>query len=66
MPIIHLDKRTGIKAIHGRIGEFIFYMRNGKQYVRRRSVHTPSGDYRDIIEPLSSHCRTIIESDANH
>ena len=46
MPIVHLDKRTGIEAIHGRIGEFIFYTRNGKQCVRRRSVKTSSGDFR--------------------
>lgn len=57
MPKINLDKRTGIEAIHGRIGELIFYTRNGKQCVRRRSVKTSSGDFRDIIETISRQSR---------
>ena len=44
-----LPKR--IKSLSGRIGDYIYYRRNGKQFVRR---------YRKTVGPLSDHYRTVI------
>ena len=49
----------GVKAIKGKIGNVVFYNRNGKQYARRNNKKTnppldPStGEYRSIIESLT-------------
>ena len=53
MAQVILSKR--IKSISGKLGNLIFYTRNGKQFVRRAStaVGPLSDQYRSIIEPLS-------------
>ena len=54
MAQINFTKRSGIAAIHGKLGSLIFYTRNGKQYVRRRSIHEGSTrEYREIIERIT-------------
>jgi hypothetical protein len=53
----------GIASISGKIGNTVFYYRNGKQYARRLNRHTAlplapdSGECRSILEALSVHCR---------
>ena len=46
----------GIASISGKVGNVVFYSRNGKQYARRLNRHTVS------TEALSSECRTITEA----
>ena len=45
----------GIASISGKIGNVVFYSRNGKQYARRLNRHTAS------VEALSSECRAILD-----
>jgi len=45
----------GIASISGKIGNVVFYSRNGKQYARRLNRHTVS------TEALSSECRAILD-----
>ena len=51
----------GVKAIKGKIGNVVFYNRNGKQYARRNNKQTDppldpnNEDYRVIIESLTVH-----------
>ena len=53
----------GIASISGKIGNTVFYFRNGKQFVRRLNrrtsppLDTSSGECRTILEALSNHCR---------
>ncbi len=55
MASTQFTKRSGIRSISGKIGNFIFYTRNGKQFVRRANKHieTSSREYREIIERLT-------------
>ena len=46
----------GIASISGKVGNVVFYSRNGKQYARRLNRHTVS------TEALSDECRTITEA----
>ena len=57
MAIIKLPPDTQIRAISGRIGNTIFYIRNGKQCARRVNRNTPPDEYRTIIESFSNHHR---------
>ena len=43
-----------IASLSGRMGNYIYYVRNGKQYVRRvrKDVGPLSDHYASIIEPL--------------
>jgi len=58
---VHLP--YGIASISGKIGNTVFYYRNGKQFARRLNRHTSppltpdSNECRTILEALSSHCR---------
>ena len=45
----------GIASISGKVGDVVFYSRNGKQYARRLFRHTVSS------EALSSECRAILD-----
>ena len=45
----------GIASISGKVGNVVFYSRNGKQYARRLNRHTAS------VEALSSECRAILD-----
>ena len=45
----------GIASISGKVGNVVFYSRNGKQYARRLNRHTAS------LEALSSECRAILD-----
>ena len=45
----------GIASISGKVGNVVFYSRNGKQYARRLNRHTVSS------EALSSECRAILD-----
>ena len=61
MAQVKFQKGLGIESLSGRIGNCIFYSRNGKQYVRRADKnddHLPS-----IIDPSSVHRRSIIDPD---
>ena len=49
MAEVRLNPALGISAISGKIGNLIFYTRNGKQYVRRADKNNT--DLRGIIEP---------------
>ena len=57
MAIIKFQPDSQIRAISGRIGNTIFYIRNGKQCARRVNRSTPPEEYRSIIEALSVHHR---------
>ena len=56
---MNVDLPFGVKAISGKIGNIVFYNRNGKQYARRLNKKTepplaPTNDnYRVVIESLS-------------
>lgn len=77
MASVKFNPAVGIQSIHGRLGNYIFYTRNGKQYVReRRAVsaeHPPvnaggaasakKGHLPADIEPISSHSRAVSESE---
>ena len=52
---MRLQLPFGIASISGKVGNVVFYSRNGKQYARRLNRHTAS------VEALSSECRAIIE-----
>ena len=45
----------GITSISGKVGNVVFYYRNGKQYARRLDKRTTS------TEAFSNQCRSIIE-----
>ena len=45
----------GIASISDKVGNVVFYSRNGKQYARRLNRHTVS------TEALSSECRAILD-----
>ena len=45
----------GIASISGKVGNVVFYSRNGKQYARRLNRNTAS------TEALSSECRAILD-----
>lgn len=52
----------GIASISGKVGNIVFYFRNGKQYARRLDKTSSdaaalSDESRSIIESLSSHYR---------
>jgi len=53
----------GIASISGKIGNTVFYFRNGKQFARRLNRQTSpplvpeSGECRSIIDALSVHHR---------
>ena len=63
MAQVHFIKGLGIASISGRLGNCIFYTRNGKQFVRQAGnpedlpsfVESLSGQHREFIEPSSSH-----------
>ena len=61
MAQVHFLKGLGIASISGRLGNCIFYTRNGKQFVRSTDPH--NRDLPAIIEPLTSHLRVIYEPD---
>ena len=52
---MRLQLPFGIASISGKIGNVVFYSRNGKQYARRLNRHTVSA------EALSSECRAILD-----
>ena len=52
---MRLQLPFGIASISGKVGNVVFYSRNGKQYARRLNRHTVS------TEALSSECRAIID-----
>ena len=53
----------GIASISGKIGNTVFYFRNGKQFARRLNRHTAppldadTGESRSILDALSVHLR---------
>ena len=49
MAQVRLNPALGISAISGKLGNCIFYTRNGKQYVKRASKNNT--DLRGIILP---------------
>ena len=61
MARVNFIKGLGIASISGRLGNCIFYTRNGKQYVRSTNPH--NGELPAIIEPTTSHSRANNESD---
>ncbi len=52
---MRLQLPFGIASISGKVGNVVFYSRNGKQYARRLNRHTVS------TEALSSECRAILD-----
>lgn len=52
---MRLQLPFGIASISGKVGNVVFYSRNGKQYARRLNRHTVSA------EALSSECRAILD-----
>ena len=56
MARIKFNKAFGIASISGRIGDLIFYTKNGKTFVRSTKKQP---DLRAIIEPFSNHSRTV-------
>ena len=60
MAEVHFNPALGIQSISGKLGNAIFYTRNGKQYVRRANKN--NGSLQGIIGPLSVQHRSIIES----
>ena len=52
MARVKFNPALGISSITGKLGNFIFYTRNGKQFVRRK---------RADIEPTSSQSRGVFE-----
>lgn len=42
----------GIASISGKIGNIVFYFRNGKQYARRINKTQPMGSPEEIIDLL--------------
>jgi len=61
MAQVFFNKAFGIASLSGRIGDLIFYNRNGKTFVRK--APKSNGDPRAILETSSSHSRAIHESD---
>ena len=61
MAEVHFQKGLGIASLSGKLGNCIFYSRNGKQYVRRANKDTD--DLPSIIEPISVHSRSNSLSD---
>ena len=51
MAQVHFYKGLGIASISGKIGNCIFYTRNGKQYVRRANKNC--NDLPSVIESIS-------------
>ena len=49
---MRLQLPFGIASISGKVGNVVFYSRNGKQYARRLNRHT-SSECRAILDPLS-------------
>ena len=60
MAAVKFNPALGIQSISGKIGNLIFYTRNGKQFARR--VNKNNNNIRGILESLSDHSRTIPES----
>jgi hypothetical protein len=54
MASVKFNPAFGIQSISGRLGNYIFYTRNGKQFVRER---------RAVSESSSSHSRAVSESE---
>ena len=52
---MRLQLPFGIASISGKVGNVVFYSRNGKQYARRLNRLTVS------VEALSSECRAILD-----
>lgn len=42
----------GVKAIKGKIGNVVFYNRNGKQYARRLNKSLPTDSPQNIVNVL--------------
>ena len=63
MAEVHFQKGLGIASISGKLGNCIFYTRNGKQYVRRTNKTT--GDLPSIVESISVHSRSNSLSDTD-
>ena len=63
MPQVRFLKGLGIASISGKMGNCIFYTRNGKQYVRRADKKCT--DLPSIIDPSSVHSRSIFGSDTD-
>ena len=55
MAQVNFYKGLGIASISGRLGNCIFYTRNGKQYVRRASN---TDELPSIIESITDHKRS--------
>ena len=64
MAQVRFIKGLGIASISGRLGNCIFYTRNGKQYVR--STDPNNRDLPAIIEPTTSRLRAVNESFTSH
>lgn len=60
MARVRFNRALGIASISGRLGNLIFYNRNGQSYVRST---IPAADERALIETLSREYRGIIEPD---
>ena len=73
MASVKFNPAFGIQSISGRLGNYIFYTRNGKQFVRERRGASSrrngksglrlEGLLPDISEPSSSHSRAVSESE---
>ena len=61
MAEVLFNPALGIQSISGKLGNLIFYTRNGKQYVRRANKNNSS--FRGILDPLSVHSRSVSDSD---
>ena len=59
MAAVHLNPIFGIRSISGKLGNCIFYTRNGKQYVRRATKN--AADLPSFIDPSSTRHQSIID-----
>lgn len=64
MAEVHFHKGLGIASISGRLGNCIFYSRNGKQFVRRADKN--ADELPSIIRSISGHSRTVLDPFSNH
>ena len=58
MASVKFNPALGIQSISGRLGNYIFYIRNGKQFVRERKTNQ-----RGNIESSSNQHRAVSESE---
>ena len=48
-----IDLIDNLAGIHGKVGNLIFYTRNGKQFVKRVSAKVPPTKAREIYETFT-------------